>query len=143
MADIFHCFQINASPSKVFGAVSTAYGLNQWWSENATGTSRTDEVFLLSFGTQVQWMSIVSEYTLDRDFELTMQKASEDWVDTKVGFSLAPKGNLTYVRFYHKGWKASNEHYEVSCYCWAMYLRLLKRYLEFGEVVPYDDRLEA
>jgi hypothetical protein len=24
-----------------------------------------------------------------------------------------------------------------------MYLRLLKRYVEFGEVVPYEDRLEV
>ncbi|MCH8956850.1 SRPBCC domain-containing protein, partial [candidate division KSB1 bacterium] len=37
----------------------------------------------------------------------------------------------------------ANEHYRVSCYCWAMYLRLLKRYVEHGETVPYEDRLDV
>jgi hypothetical protein len=31
----------------------------------------------------------------------------------------------------------------ISCHCWALYLRLLRRHLEFGESVPYDRRLEA
>jgi uncharacterized protein YndB with AHSA1/START domain len=31
----------------------------------------------------------------------------------------------------------------VSCYCWAMYLRVLRRYLEHGERVPYEGRLDA
>jgi uncharacterized protein YndB with AHSA1/START domain len=28
-------------------------------------------------------------------------------------------------------------------YDWAMYLRILRRFLEHGEVVPYEARLEA
>jgi len=31
----------------------------------------------------------------------------------------------------------------VSCYCWAMYLRIMRRYLEHGESVPYERRLDA
>jgi len=31
----------------------------------------------------------------------------------------------------------------TSCYCWAMYLRLLARHVERGEVVPYEARLDA
>ncbi len=35
------------------------------------------------------------------------------------------------------------EHYRISCYCWAMYLRILKRYLEHGETVQYARRLDV
>lgn len=49
----------------------------------------------------------------------------------------------TRVRFYRTGWPTQNEHWRISCYCWAMYLRLLRRYLENGETVPYEQRLEA
>jgi hypothetical protein len=47
------------------------------------------------------------------------------------------------VRFHHTGWPQSNDHYRISCYCWAMYLRLLKRNVERGEVVPFGQRLEV
>jgi hypothetical protein len=60
-----------------------------------------------------------------------------------VGFLLQEKDGLTQVSFHHTGWPENNEHYRISCYCWAMYLRLLKRYVEYGEVVPYEDRLEV
>jgi len=50
---------------------------------------------------------------------------------------------VTQVHFHHTGWPDADDHYRVSCYCWAMYLRLLKRYLEHDEVVPYEDRLDV
>jgi len=47
------------------------------------------------------------------------------------------------VRFCHRGWPAENEHYRVSCHCWALYLRLLRRQVEYAESVPYEQRLDA
>jgi len=44
---------------------------------------------------------------------------------------------------FHTGWPEDNKHWRISCYCWAMYLRLLRRYLEYGEIVPYERRLEV
>ena len=35
------------------------------------------------------------------------------------------------------------EHYRISNCCWAMYLRILRRYLEYGETVSYEDRLDV
>jgi hypothetical protein len=31
----------------------------------------------------------------------------------------------------------------VSCFCWAMYLRILRRHLEYGEEVEYERRLDV
>ncbi len=74
---------------------------------------------------------------------MEITRAQEDWLGTRVGFVLEESEGLTQVRFCHSGWPGSTEHYRVSCYCWAMYLRLLKRYVEHGEVIPYEDRLDA
>jgi hypothetical protein len=60
-----------------------------------------------------------------------------------VGFLLEEKAGVTEVHFHHRGWPLANEHYKTSSYCWAMYLRLLKRHVERGELVPYEDRLNA
>ena len=52
-------------------------------------------------------------------------------------------GDQTQVRFRHVGWPAPNEHWRISNFCWAMYLRVLRRSLEYGEAVPYEGRLDA
>ena len=72
-----------------------------------------------------------------------MVRADADWLDTRVGFRLDAQGDATIVRFHHTGWPSFNEHYRISCHCWAMYLRILRRYLEHGEFVPYENRLDA
>ncbi len=81
-------------------------------------------------------------------FELRITRADPDWDGTSVGFQLTPRdrspeGTATTVRFHHRGWREENEHSRVSCYCWAMYLRILKRYLEHGERVPYSEWLDV
>jgi hypothetical protein len=85
----------------------------------------------------------VSRWVLDAEFELELVEADDDWTGTRLGFTLEESGGVTQVRFHHMGWPESNEHYRVSCYCWAMYLRLLRRYVEQGEVVEYEVRLDA
>ena len=50
------------------------------------------------------------------------------------------KEGMYYVYFAHSGWKNANDHMYITNYCWALYLRLLKRYVERGEIVPYPER---
>ena len=75
------------------------------------------------------------------EFELTMTKADADWVGSRIGFTLEPREDSTWVQFYHRGWPAENEHYRISSHCWAMYLRVLRRWLEYDEEVAYEQRL--
>ena len=72
-----------------------------------------------------------------------MTQADEDWTGTLVGFRLERRNEKTWVQFHHTDWPSDNEHYRVSCHCWAMYLRILRRYLEHGERVPYEKRLDV
>jgi hypothetical protein len=111
--------------------------------EALTGKPVEGAEYELWFGPAYDWRAVVSRCVPDREFELEMIKAQEDWQGTRVGFFLDEHEGVTQVRFHHSGWPESNEHYRVSCYCWAAYLRLLRRYVEHGEVVPYEDRLDA
>ena len=143
MPDLFHYFPINAPQEKVFGRVSTPAGLDQWWSKTSSGKPAVGEIFQFSFGPGYNWTAVVSKFVVPMEFELVISNSDSDWKDTKVGFRLSGQGNATNVQFHHTGWKEDNEHYRISNYCWAMYLRLLKRNLEFGEVVPYEERLNV
>ncbi len=143
MPDIFHTFPVNASPGKVFEVISTSGGLDNWWTKSSEAEPETGGVYTFDFGPGYQWKAVVTKYLKDKEFELQMTESDADWNDTKVGFSLNNKNNITEVNFYHTGWPQNNEHYRISAYCWAMYLRILKRYVEFGEKIPYEERLNV
>ncbi len=143
MPDILQEFPIKADAGRVFDAVSSAEGLDHWWTETCSGEARLGASFDLGFGPDYQWRAKVTECSPRARFELTLTQADPDWMGAHVGFELSPIQDGTRVRFYHRGWPVENEHYRVSCHCWALYLRLLRRYLEHGETVPYAVRLDA
>ena len=143
MADIINQFPIRASARRVFEAVSEPRGLDTWWTKHSSGQPFEGTEYRLEFGPGYDWRAIVSRAVPPTAFELTLTSAQADWQGTRVGFVLDEADGSTQVRFHYLGWPEPNEHYRVSCYCWAMYLRLLRRYAEHGEVVPYEGRLDA
>ena len=140
MPDIFQHFLIHAPAAKVFLGVSTPEGLDTWWTKES---SRRGDEYELNFGPTYDWHARVSRSVPDREFELEITRADGDWTGTRVGFVLEETNGETHARFHHTGWPQSNDHFSLSCYCWAMYLRLLKRYVERGEIIPFGQRLEA
>jgi uncharacterized protein YndB with AHSA1/START domain len=144
MPDIFHEFTIKAPQERVFEMMATPAGLDRWWTKTSAGKPGKGEEYVLFFGPDYDWRAKVTRCIPGSEFELTLTSAHPDWMGTRVGCHLELENqNVTRVRFYHTGWPADNEHWRVSCYCWAMYLRLLRRYLEHDEVVPYERRLEV
>lgn len=143
MPDILSDFPIKAPAADVFRAVTMPEGLDQWWTKRSSGAPNVGTEYELWFGPEYDWRARVTRCAPPRQFELEFVNADQDWVGTRVGFDLASAGGSTQVRFYHLGWAAPNVHYRTSCYCWPMYLRILRRYLEHGESVPYEQRLDV
>jgi uncharacterized protein YndB with AHSA1/START domain len=143
MSSILHDFEVNAEPSKVYETITTPEGLDQWWTRRARGEPRVGEEYELWFGPEYDWRAKVTEAVPSRRFALEITGSDEDWMGTSVAFALEPARSGTRVRFSHTGWRSENEHFRVSSYCWAMYLRLMRRFTEAGEVVPYVDRINV
>ncbi len=143
MSDIFQDFPIKSSAEKIFDAISTPAGLDAWWTVSSSGIPAVGKEYKLWFGPQYDWRAVVTKCIAGKEFELRMSHSDVDWDDTLVGFHLDTKPELVWVRFYHTGWPAANEHFRISNHCWAMYLRILRRYLENGERVPYEQRLSV
>jgi uncharacterized protein YndB with AHSA1/START domain len=141
MADILQDFPIHVPPDRVFEGVSNPALLDQWWTLRSSGQPAVGAAYDLDFGPNYLWRAVVTQSVTGAAFELQITRAHADWMGTLVGFQLYPSGSGTQVRFHHRGWPEVNEHYRTSCHCWALYLRILRRYLEFGETVPYDERL--
>jgi uncharacterized protein YndB with AHSA1/START domain len=143
MANIFHTFTIKVTAEKVFEGITTCKGLDNWWTKSSEASLELGGVYTLYFGPEYNWKAIVRKYDTSSVFELQFIDAEADWLGTKVGFLLTQKENKTTVEFYHTDWPELNEHFKISSYCWAMYLRILKRYLEFDEIVAYEKRLSV
>jgi uncharacterized protein YndB with AHSA1/START domain len=143
MADIFQDFPIKVPIERVYWAVSTPEGLNRWWTKRSAGAPVDGAEYELWFGPEYDWRAKVTRCVPDSEFELLIVRADPDWTGSHVGFSQESASGATMVHFYHKGWASVNAHYRVSCHCWALYLRILRRYLEHDEFVPYEDRLDV
>lgn len=143
MPDIVHNFPINGSTSIVFEAITSPQGLDSWWSKACAATPGPHAEYQFNFGPGHDWLAQVTRWDLDKEFELQFNKADADWTGSRINFRLTNRNGQTEVLFSHTGWPEANQHYQISCFCWAMYLRLLKRFVEFGEVVPYESRLDV
>jgi uncharacterized protein YndB with AHSA1/START domain len=144
MADIIQEFTVKAPPARLFEMFSTPEGLNRWWTKEASGEPKVDAEYRLFFGPNYDWRAKVTKCVPDTQFELQMTDAHEDWARSRVGCRPAAEGEgKTRVYFYHCGWPEENEHRRVSNYCWAMYLRVLRRNVEHGEFVAYEKRLDV
>lgn len=143
MPDIVQDFPIKAPPSRVFQVISTPAGLDRWWTAKSAGEPRLGAEYQLGFGPGYDWRAKVTRCRPETEFELELTRGDREWIGTKVGFVLHGEGGATQVRFHHLGWPTESEQWRVSCYCWAMYLRILRRYIEHGEEVPYERRLDA
>jgi uncharacterized protein YndB with AHSA1/START domain len=144
MHDILHDFPVFAPIANVYDAVSTPAGLDQWWTSRSSGRPLEGTMFELDFGPNHHWQAVVTRADPPTVFELKFEDAMADWLGTHVRFELSDAaGKQTGVRFSHTGWAEVTEHYRISCFCWAMYLRLMKRAVEHGEFVPYEKRLDV
>lgn len=141
MPDILQEFPIAAEPARVFRAISEPSLLDEWWTLRSSGQPAVGATYALDFGPEYRWGAVVTKSEPGVAFELRMTTSDSDWEGTLVGFELQPSGGGTQVRFYHRGWPDANAHYRISCHCWALYLRILRRHIEYGESVPYDQRL--
>lgn len=137
---IYHDLKIYAPISKVFEGVSSPALLNEWWTNDCKGECKIGSEYELRFSQNCVWFARVTKMIQNREFELLMFNSHEDWDDTKIGFHLENIGDVTKLRFYHSDWNNLNEHFRISSYCWAVYLRILKGYLEKGIRIAYDER---
>jgi uncharacterized protein YndB with AHSA1/START domain len=151
VADIELQLPIASDVATIFAAMTTPAGLNTWWTLGCDGTPSLGAWYTLDFGPAHHWAGVVSRCEAPHAFEWTIGKSDNDWRGTRVGFVLHPMSHGgahgatqgVRVEFYHRGWAASNAHFRGSAYCWATYLRLLKRWVERGEQVAYAERDSA
>ncbi len=144
MADLFYDLTIRARREHVFELVSTPAGLNAWWTLDCAGLPAAGQRYTFDFGPGYRWQGEVVACETPRLVEWVFKDADPDWLGTclRIALFIGDHEGYTTVRFAHTGWPSRNAHCRVSSYCWAMYLRQLKRVAEHHRPVPYEQRLD-
>lgn len=83
------------------------------------------------------WSAVIRAFEPPTDIEFEVLQAVDSWAGSRVSFHLEPSGRLTNLRLAHTGWRRDSESFRTSSYSWAMYLRVLRRYLESGQTVNH------
>ncbi|PIF46353.1 uncharacterized protein YndB with AHSA1/START domain [Chryseobacterium sp. 52] len=137
---ILHDLEVDATLENVFQMVSVPEFLNEWWAHYCQGIPESDSEYTFEFSKDFIWKGKVSKLNAPYEIEFLMTEADADWTGTKVGFILKETENGTGISFYHTDWKDTNDHFRKTSFCWAMYLRILRQFVEEGLHVPYSER---
>jgi uncharacterized protein YndB with AHSA1/START domain len=144
MPGIYHDIEIKATPDIIYKMITTADGLEKWWTLKSSGQLVVGERIELYFSEEYDWEMEVVDFASPQFVEYKMTRCMEDWKVTRLRFELIEKSSeSTLLRFTHSGWEEVDDHFRRSSLSWALYLRILRRYIEEGEFVAYGERTRA
>ena len=135
--------EINATPKKVFEAITSPAGIHGWWSHNSAIAKDIGVEHILYFVKQGH--SIVMKFRLDKKGSnhvvwTCTENGNPAWVGTTLEFKLNGLGSGTQVNFTHIGW---NEQFkDTPLYVsvpptWDAFMASLKSYCETGAGQPW------
>jgi len=130
MPDILHRVGIAAEPMRVFEALTTVEGIQNWWSTDTHGDASEGGAFQF----RRNRLDVVHA-----DPSLVTWRYSgpaEEWVGTEITFRLEWRDGQTIVLFKHAGWREPVEFMHHCSTKWATFLLSLKDYVERGEGRP-------
>ena len=137
---IYHNIPINSTPEKVFGAISQPDQLVNWWPLKCSGKPELGAEYNLNFTDAYNWYGKVAKVEKNRLFFIKMTRSDADWDPTTFGFEIELKDQGVWLKFCHSDWPEANDHFKHSSYCWAILLNGLKKYVEKGVVIPFEER---
>jgi uncharacterized protein YndB with AHSA1/START domain len=133
MVDILHRVGVQATPDKVYAALTTLDGLAGWWTTDVSGEGALE----FRFGEVGGFDMKVVDLQPDTRVEWEVIDGPAEWVGTTVTFDLGQDGPWTIVRFAQSGWREPVEFMSHCSTKWATFLMSLKEFVETGTGAPH------
>lgn len=139
MASIVKELTIEATPQRVWAALTSPDAIAGWWTNDLSVTPEVGTLaeFRFSQGTFIVQFE-VAELVQDKHiYWITRQGPSTGhWVGTSVTWDLEPIANGTRLVFNHDKFVLADRRYELTSAWWEHFLNSLKSYLETGKGTP-------
>jgi uncharacterized protein YndB with AHSA1/START domain len=136
---LMHMVVIDADPSKIYDALSTAKGLASFWTADSHAQAREGSLAKFGFHGPVLEMK-VAELRPGSRVRWSTSGGFDAWKGTTVTWDIkAGKDGSHEVWFNHDGWPAELPAEDLASvnYTWGRVVGRLKKYVESGHPAPY------
>jgi uncharacterized protein YndB with AHSA1/START domain len=140
MVDILHRVGIQATPEKVYEALTTVDGLAAWWTSDTSGDG--EGTLMFRFGEVGGFDMKVLDLQQGKRVLWEVTGGPAEWIATTVSFDLTQDGEWTIVLFEHSGWREPVEFMNHCSTKWAIFLMSLKALIETGTGAPHPDDVQ-
>ena len=128
---------IEATPGRVWGAITQQEEIVHWWSDEARVKPEVGSLGEFRFRPPAGVLQFeVAELDQDEKVHWISRQGPPQWAGTSVTWQLTPFPNGTKVVFTHDGFAQVDEAYERTRGNWDYFLDSLKSYLETGKGTP-------
>ncbi len=140
MTDIMHRVIIEASPEKVYSALTEQDQLSAWWTK-ATTENKIGSVASFFFGSNREHKVEMEIIDLVPNETVCWKCVSGPWVDTEAfQFTIQADERGSALQFSNLGWAESDEFFMHCNSKWGFFLTVsLKNLLETGNGQPHPN----
>ena len=138
MVDLHHEISIDASPVKVYEAITTQEGLRGWWTADTETEDRVGG--LAEFGfykRQFFFRMRVDELTPEKRVVWSCLGDHDEWKGTRLTWEIFQRNGATILHFKHGNWRSATSHFASCNSTWGMLMYRLKDYVEGKAPGPY------
>jgi uncharacterized protein YndB with AHSA1/START domain len=137
MAAIVEQLTIEATPQRVWGALTKPEEIVQWWAYEARVKPEVGSLGEFRFRPPAGGLKFeVAELDAGEKVHWISRQGPPHWAGTSVTWKLTPYQNGTTVVFTHDGLAQADEVFERTRGNWEYFLASLKSYLETGKGTP-------
>ena len=139
MVNMPHQITINATPEKVFEAITTTEGIKSWWSTDAKAEPQLGSITEVAFyNRQAVFQLQVDEIEPGKLLEWTAIHDMPAWKGTKIRFEINVNDNgATILNFNHSGFESMEGPYAMINTTWGTLMYILKQYVEGNNPVVW------
>ena len=144
MPEILHLIKIRATPQKVYQAISTAEGIRDWWTRDATFDPKIGGAGEFGFydHRMVIKVKVAELKPVEHMGWNSISSTGGAFDGTTITFDLKSADGVTSLLFAHRGFKAGENNVASATTRWGFYLLSLKRHLETGKGTPNPEDTE-
>ncbi len=137
MSAIVEELTIEATPQRVWGAITKPDEIVQWWAYEARVKPEVGSLAEFRFRPPAGVLQFeVAELDQDEKVHWISRQGPPQWAGTSVTWRLTPVHNGTKLIFTHDGFAQVEERDERTRGAWVYFLASLKSYLETGKGTP-------
>ena len=139
--EIWHEILINASPARLYRALTEVEQLAHWWTTDTRGDASLGGELEFRFNGFLGSVMRVTDSTPGALVRWeTVRGELPEWIGTRIEFRIFRERDRTALHFRHSGWREDARQFPHCSLGWAIFLMSLKEFVETGKgrPFPYD-----